>query len=75
MSKLLTTNALLMLNCFANFVKILEICKDFAGNRVMNSEICPDGTVVFYIFRDVELKWCPASGLRFYADPACTRQQ
>lgn len=48
MSKLLTTNALLMLNYSANFVKILEICKDFAGNRVMNSEICPDGTVVSY---------------------------
>lgn len=39
MSKLLTTNALLMLNFFANYVKILEICKDFAGNRVMSSEI------------------------------------
>lgn len=42
MSKLLTTNALLMLNFLANFVRILEICKGFAGNRVMNSEIYPD---------------------------------
>ena len=32
--KLLSTIALLMRNFIANFVRILEICKDFAGNRV-----------------------------------------
>lgn len=32
--KLLRTNSLLMRNFIANFVRILEICKDFAGNRV-----------------------------------------
>lgn len=31
---LLTTIALLMHNFIANFVRILKICKDFAGNRV-----------------------------------------
>lgn len=30
----LTTIALLMRNFIANFVRILGICKDFAGNRV-----------------------------------------
>lgn len=33
-TKLLSTIALLMRNFIANFVRILEICKDFAGNRV-----------------------------------------
>ena len=33
-SKLLRTIALLMRNFIANFVRILGICKDFAGNRV-----------------------------------------
>ena len=32
--KLLRTIALLMRNFIANFVRILGICKDFAGNRV-----------------------------------------
>ena len=30
----LTTNRLLMRNFIANFVRILGICKDFAGNRI-----------------------------------------
>ena len=33
-TKLLSTIALLMRNFIANFVRILGICKDFAGNRV-----------------------------------------
>ncbi|MFS6557041.1 IS982 family transposase, partial [Parabacteroides distasonis] len=33
-TKLLRTIALLMRNFIANFVRILGICKDFAGNRV-----------------------------------------
>ena len=33
-AKLLSTIALLMRNFIANFVRILGICKDFAGNRV-----------------------------------------
>lgn len=33
-TKLLRTIALLMRNFIANFVRILRICKDFAGNRV-----------------------------------------
>ena len=33
-SKQLRTISLLMRNFIANFVRILEICKDFAGNRV-----------------------------------------
>ena len=33
-TKLLSTIALLMRNFIAKFVRILEICKDFAGNRV-----------------------------------------
>ena len=32
--KLLRTIALLMRNFITNFVRILGICKDFAGNRV-----------------------------------------
>ena len=34
MLKLLRTIALLMRNFIANLVRILGICKDFAGNRV-----------------------------------------
>ena len=33
-TKLLSTIALLMRNFIVNFVRILEICKDLAGNRV-----------------------------------------
>ncbi len=33
-TKPLTTTYLLMRNFTANFARILEICKDFAGNRV-----------------------------------------
>ena len=33
-AKLLRTIALLMRNFIANFVRILGICKDFAGNHV-----------------------------------------
>ncbi len=33
-TKLLSTIALLMRNFIANLVRILGICKDFAGNRV-----------------------------------------
>ncbi len=33
-TKLLTAIALLMRNFITNFVRILEICKDFAANRM-----------------------------------------
>ena len=38
-TKLLSTIALLMRNFIANFVRILGICKDFAGNRVNEARL------------------------------------
>ncbi len=40
-SKSLITIYLLMRNFITNFARILEICKDFAGNRINSlSEMC-----------------------------------
>ncbi len=45
-TKLLRTITLLMRNFLTNFVKILEICKNFAGNRVNNLGNIPQCGVV-----------------------------
>ena len=53
-TKLLRTIALLMRNFIANFVRILGICKDFAGNRVNElgdvQEMCRRRAVLFVAF-------------------------
>lgn len=53
-SKLLRTIALLMRNFIANFVRILGICKDFAGNRVNELGNVPR-CVVVPKFSDLEV--------------------
>ncbi|WP_276878935.1 IS982 family transposase [Bacteroides heparinolyticus] len=50
----LTTKALLMRNFIANFVRILGICKDFAGNRVNALGNVPRCSVVLK-FSDTEV--------------------
>ena len=53
-SKLLSTIALHMRNFMANFVRILGICKEFAGNRVNEHGNVP-GCGVVPKFSDLEV--------------------
>ena len=46
-TKLLSTIALHMRNFIANFVRILGICKEFAGNRVNEHGNVPRDVVLF----------------------------
>lgn len=75
MSKLLITNALPMLNFFSKFRQNPRDMQGFRRKSCYELGNLPRWSCCFLLFRDVELKWCPASGLRFYAEPACARQQ
>ncbi len=52
-TKLLRTIALLMRNFIANFVRILGICNDFAGDRVNELGNVPRCGVVPKFYKDV----------------------